>query len=199
MKILSLGCLHGKVPKKLLKLQNQKFDAVLYAGDYSDGDKLRDIEFKIFRKAENESENPEKIFKKNYNNPKNQKIIKKELIKSSKSSEIVLKYLAGFNCPVYSVYGNHDKNKSRTKRLNKKYKLNTFKFKSIEKQLKDYNIKLINGNKVKIGDFEVIGVSGYRLNGESLSTKLSFFMRTYLAFKKANDMNKTIFLVHSPP
>ena len=91
MKILALGCLHGKVPKKLLKLQNQKFDAVLYAGDYLDGDKLRDIEFKIFRKAENESENPEKIFKKNYNNPKNQKIIKKELIKSSKSSEIVLK------------------------------------------------------------------------------------------------------------
>jgi len=41
MKILALGCLHRKVPKKLLKLQNQKFDAVLYAGDYSDGDKLR--------------------------------------------------------------------------------------------------------------------------------------------------------------
>ena len=120
MKILALGCLHGKVPKKLLKLQNQKFDAVLYAGDYSDGDKLREIEFKIFKKAKNEDNNPKKVIEDFYKNPKNEEKIKKELIKSSKSSEIVLKYLAGFNCPVYSVYGNHDKNKSHIKRLNKK-------------------------------------------------------------------------------
>lgn len=146
MKILAIGCMHGKFPKKLEnRLQKENFDLIVGVGDYADTSKFRELEFKYWKKLGSKKDFAEVVGKRKYLG-----ILKKQ----SKSQEIILKKLKKYNKPIIIIYGNSDFLKKNAK----KYDLE-----GIESQCKSLKIKLFKTNIKKVEGFVLAGFSGYRV------------------------------------
>ena len=126
MKLLCLGCLHGKIPRKLIdRLKKEEFDYVLCLGDLAKGNQTRKLMFRYWNFLTSIYD-LEIIIGKN----KLDKIIESEI----KSMIPSVKFLKKLNKKVFSVYGNNDY-------LRENIKLK--KLKSLEDIMKKSNIKLI--------------------------------------------------------
>ena len=95
MKLLCLGCLHGRVPAGLKRFaKKNKVEAILACGDYANADKTREIVFKNWGKNWWEVVGPKKS-----------KIILRE---QHKSGIDVLRKFNSLGIPVYMIFGNND-------------------------------------------------------------------------------------------
>src|SRR3989344_6442114 len=100
MRLLCIGCLHGKIPKKLVKrLRKEEFDYVLCTGDLADGDRTRKLIFRYWDLLTGGLNLEDFVDKK-----KLAKIRKEEIASMKKS----VKFLDSLGKKVLLVYGNND-------------------------------------------------------------------------------------------
>jgi len=145
MRILAVGDIEGKFPKKITEkyVKDNKIDYVLSCGDYSNRSESRKLEFKWWKKGKHGLGDTW------YNQiglPKARKIIENEL----KSGERMLNKLNSFEIPIYLVLGNQDINEVTGKYPHEKN----------IKKLK--NIIYTHKRSKKIKTFTIIGHGGYR-------------------------------------
>ena len=184
LRILTIADAHGRKPvlaKKLIKKYNP--DILICTGDIPLSDVMRKITFKHWDELSSGKTYEEIIGKK--------KLILLEK-KTIHSMYGVLDYLDSLGKPLYMIYGNHDFNRRRIKDL-------SFKAKSIEEYTKKCkNIKLMISSRIKIGDVNLIAISGYRRIRDMFISNKEFLrkvQRLYSGIKRKN----TILLYHDVP
>lgn len=144
MKILALGDLHGKFPKKFKKIiQKEAIDLIIGVGDYPDSTILRNLEFKHWEKLKKEYHLPEILGKK----------YKKVIATMISSMRIPLNALASTKKPIITVYGNSDI-------LDKEAR--AYGYRGIETVCKHQKIILLKTATKKINGITFAGFSGYR-------------------------------------
>lgn len=198
MKILCLGCLHGKVLSGLKAfVKKNKVEAILACGDYADADKTRKIIFKNWGKNWWEVVGLEKA-----------KSILKEQHKTGIS---VLKKFNSLGIPVYLVFGNNDfyrdyLNPGRKTEFDLKLnEVGNFED-AIKKKFK--RIKVIHLKTVRLGGLRISGYNNYRGYGIKKDLhekvpedkkKIMDFIRERIKkdFKKIS--NSDIIITHEPP
>lgn len=186
MRILTIADAHGRMPllaKKLIKKYNPDF--LVCTGDLAYSDKVRKAMFSNWKKLQ-EMHLIDILGKKRHDK------MHKEAIKSTDG---ILKYLDSLKKKVYLIYGNNDYTQKE---------VNMFKFKlpGIEKQAKKYkNIKLMTALKIKIKDYVLIAVSGYRNYSTTLKNKKKkpILLRKFNKLFRKTRNKKVIFMYHDPP
>lgn len=194
LNILAIGDFHGKISNELKsEIRNLKYDVIFCNGDLANVDRQRDLTFKNWNRLGNR--NLKDI------------IPKKEFdeiqISSIKSMQPIISYLSSLKKPVYLVYGNGDFTKKD---------VHNYSVKSLEERIKNSNIKLLNCKKANLGDYILIGFSGYRgaaaKNYRDLSSKkISKIKRSNYRwdkklkklFSNKLDYSRTVFLCHDTP
>ena len=107
----------------------------------------------------------------------------------------MLKYLNSLEKPLYLIYGNNDYTQKEINEMK-------LKLKGIERQVKKYkNIKLMFQSKIKIKDYLLIGVSGYRgyntlVKGKPQNPPL---LRKFRKLFSKTKNKKVIFMYHDTP
>lgn len=144
MKILVIGDLEGKVPKKLTRkfIIKNKIDFIISPGDFADSRELAAAVFKYWYKSLEDVLGAKKF----------NKIIKKQY----DSGVSVLKKLDKINVPIYAILGNHDYNENGNMNFLGKYKrlkLHSSYGKIIGKMK---NIKYMNKKAVKVGKYKIV-------------------------------------------
>ena len=100
IKILCIGCFHGKIPKRLKQfVKKNKIDLILSHGDYPDFSAFRDLQFKYWNEI-HEGLSFEDIVGK--------KKVRQLEIFGIKQGKMVLRTLNSLGVPVITCYGNHD-------------------------------------------------------------------------------------------
>lgn len=155
MKILAVGDFHGKAPKGLKSfLKENPVDVIICDGDLADTNKIRDMYFKNWDKLMN-GKSLDKLFesKEDYINT---------YTKAIESMKTPINFMGESGKKTFLIYGNGDFPRKLTQKL--KYK----KYGSLENYVSEFgNITLMYRKHVPLGDYNLIGFSGYR----SYSTK----------------------------
>lgn len=155
MKLLCLGCLHGKIPKKLVKrLRKEEFDYVLCTGDLADGDRTRKLIFRYWDLLTGGLNLEDFVDKKKL------EMIRKEEIVSMKKS---VKFLDALGKKVLLVYGNND---YLRKHVEDK------KLSTLDELIKKKDIWLIKRGSLR-GEVNIAGVSGFRYTFNEVKKVLS--------------------------
>ncbi len=145
MKLLCLGCLHGKIPKKLVnRLKKEEFDYVLCTGDLANADRSREISFKNWKYRHAGYRLTDLVPTRRLST------IERYEVNSMQDS---INFLKKLRKEVFLIYGNNDFLKEDI-RYNK--------LKSLEPRLKNTNIKLLKANKLNFREFILTAYSGYR-------------------------------------
>ena len=198
MKLLCLGCLHGRVPAGLKRFaKKNKVEAILACGDYANADKTREKVFKNWGKNWWEVVGPEKA---------------KSILKEQHKSGInVLRKFNSLGIPVYLIFGNNDfyrdyLNPGRKTEFDLKVnEVGDFED-AIKKSFK--RIKVIHLKSILLGGLKVSGYNNYRgygikkdLHEEVPEDKKkimdSIRKRIKIDFKKIS--NSDIIIAHEPP
>ena len=198
MKFILCGCFHGKIPRKLKKrISKEKFDYVLCCGDLTNGDFMRNLEFKYWNKLKKGQSIYDLV-------PK--KTLIKIYILQLKSLEKILKFLNKLGKHVFFVHGNHDL--LNRKDISKELKLSK-KLKFLAESLKNYkNLHFISSRIILFKDFIIIGHGGYRGFSAKYPKKITKRLKKInskweksikLLFDKVKNKKNIIFLTHDPP
>jgi len=198
MKILCLGCLHGKILSGLKTfVRKNKVEAILACGDYADADKTRKIIFKNWGENWWEVVGPEKA---------------KSILKEQHKSGInVLRKFNSLGIPVYLVFGNNDfyrdyLNPGRKTEFDLKVKgVGDFED-AIKKSFK--RIKVLHLKTMRLGGLKISGYNNYRGYGikkdlheevpeDKKKIMNSIKKRIKKDFKKISDSD--IIIAHEPP
>lgn len=208
MKILAVGCLHGKLHKRILNAMKRKdIDLILIAGDFGGGNfqgQVREYERKIVDIYGVMGELWPREVRKEY--------LKKVRIwqnKSAENSRRIFKQLKKLKKTVYYVHGNWDSISGMR---------HTFESSGdfLIDKVKGRNLKFIHDKVVKLNGYYLIGFAGYRgtamkdyLRDDIKGFKPSFqyirkserTQRKKLdkLFKKVKNKSKVILLTHDPP
>ena len=168
MKLLCLGCLHGKIPKKLVKrLRKEDFDYVLCTGDLADGDRTRKLIFRYWDLLTGGLKLEDFVDKK-----KLEKIRKEEIARMKKS----VNFLDSLGKKVLLVYGNNDYLRKHVEDKS---------LSTLDELIKKKDIWLIRRGSLK-GEVNIAGVSGFRYNINEVKKVLSKIK------------NPVIFMTHVP-
>ncbi len=193
MKILCLGCLHGKVSAGLKSFaKKNKVEAIFSLGDHCDGDALRDAQFKNWDafKGKDFYKVLKKLLGNNY---------KKEILSYATSGKKVLTALDKISVPIYVCLGNNDFDKEFVKGS----KIN---FENLEETCaKSKNLIYITGKSAILENFFLVSAPDYRGAGEKsmkkkkhLRVKKSWDKKLSKLFSAAHG-RKIIFIGHDQP
>lgn len=185
--ILTIADVHGVKPvlaKKLIKKYNPDF--LVCTGDLPVSDTMRRLIFEHWRELK-KGKTLEDVIGKN-------KLL--DLRKKAVNSTYkILDYLDSLGKKVYLIYGNHDYTDKDVKSL-------PFKAKGIEQYAKKKrNVQLLVSSRVKMKEYVLIGVSGYRPYSDIAKLKapepalLKKFRRLFSKTKS----KKKLFMYHDPP
>lgn len=197
MKILAVGCLHGKIPKNLFRiLEKEKPDLILGSGDYA-GVRLTKplpvLENQAIKKYGTKfSLWPQKIQEKFIDIDRH----------AEKNGKKILKFLSKLDVPVYFVHGNWDGMQSGGE-------MPEFSFKNTRKMF------FVHKKSKKFQNIFVVGYGGYRVTSmkeylyrdlsEQITTlpEITQFKKRMTGeieklFKKIKG-KKTILITHDPP
>ncbi len=203
MKFLCVGCLHGNLPKKILKFV-KNVDVILCSGDLPNTDFIRNFEFKNWKKITSSTVYykllPDKKWHKEYKN-------------ISEDTSSILKKLNSIGKQIFLITGNSDFIDNDKKILIDIVNLpkSILSVGEIIKKFKFRNIKLLKHNLVSINGITIIGNSGYRgVVSKKLSKRKDLVIRTNIEafnrkwnirlkrlFKKSK--GTAIFFAHDPP
>ncbi|NOQ55316.1 MAG: hypothetical protein GQ477_00760 [Nanohaloarchaea archaeon] len=196
MKILCISDFHGKFPNKLYSFaKEEKPDLVLVAGDLSESDTFRKLQFENWDRLKKEMTIEDLIGKRKY----------KKILRSSAESVInIFKRLEKLNAPVIVIIGNadHVSESLRAYNLQKSgidYLAQTFE-----------NIILVDRSFIEIDNLAIVAHGGYRgvksrkSHKEDGSLKYAAHRKQYekeleSLFKNMKDRAQTIFLTHDVP
>lgn len=193
MKILAIGCLHGKVPKGLKAfVKRNKIDFIFSLGDHCDGDVLRDAQFKNWDafKGKNFYNVLRKLFGQRY---------KKEVLHYAKSGRRVLRALDSLGKPVFVLLGNNDFDK----RFRKCSKVNSAAIEEVCSKSK--NLIYFSGKAKALENFFLIGAPDYRGAGDKSMKKKKHFRKKEALERKLSKLfskcgkRKIIFIGHDQP
>jgi len=198
VKILCIGCFHGKIPKKMKRfVQDNKIDLILAHGDFPDFTAFRDLQFKYWHETSMGLSFEDIIGKE-----KLEKLEKTGIERGKK----VLKFLNSFDIPVIITHGNHDITSKYPWRQDDPFGLDA---ESLENTIKNFkNIALIDYQAKKFGNFYVYGVGCKVLtpNKPYDSVTLNYWKNLrameYQKLKKffTKDIaERSIILTHDPP
>ncbi len=152
MKILTIGCLHGKIPAGLEAfVKKNKVEAILACGDYANADKSRDIIFKNWGKDWWEVVGLKKA--------------KKILKEQHKTGISVLRKFNSLGIPVYLVFGNNDFYRDYLNPVKKtEFDLKVEGVGDFEDAIKKSfkKIKVIHLKTVSLGRLKISGYNNYR-------------------------------------
>jgi len=208
MKILALGCLHGRLHPKVKKfLKRKDIDLILIAGDFGGGSfqgQVREYERVIVGKYGVMGELWPKAVRKEY--------LKKVRIwqrKSAENSRRIFKQLKKLKKQVFYVHGNWDSISGMR---------HTFESSGdfLIDKVKGKNLKFIHNKIIKIDKYYILGFAGYRgtvmkeyLRDDIKGSKPSlqyirkrekiYRKKLDKLFKKVRDKSKIILLTHDPP
>lgn len=191
LKILAIGDFHGKIPAKLkARIRKLDYDLVLCPGDIADTNRIRNLIFKNWEKLKDrelEDILPSKFFR-------------QITIKAINSMQPIINWLSFLKKPVYLVYGNGDYPSSETRK---------FRAKSLNSRLKkSRKIFLLTKKLARIGDYELIGFSGYKTFEPSSIKRNSKKEKKRIKrakeefenlFKKVKNKKRLIVLFHDVP
>ncbi|MEA3229788.1 MAG: metallophosphoesterase [archaeon] len=198
MKILCLSDLHGRFPNKLHSFAKEgKFDLILVAGDITESETLRKLQFDNWNKLHSSKKTIEDIVGKREF---------KRLLKASAVTVIkTLKKLNNLEAPVIIISGNSDNQHGSLAQ----YKLSCFEIENVAQQFK--NIVYVDKTFIEIEDISIITHGGYRgvklkkSPGQKIgSLKYSRHKKQYIKeltalFKNMKHPENTIFLTHDVP
>jgi len=196
MKILCISDFHGKFPNKLYSFaKEEKPDLVLVAGDLSESDAFRDLQFKNWNKLKSGETIETIIGKRKF----------KQLLQSSAESVTnIFTKLEKLDVPVIIIIGNADHTTQS---------LSTY---GLEKSGIDHlalnfeNIILVDRTFIEIDNLAIVAHGGYRgvksrkshKEGDSLkyaTHKTQYKKDLKSLFKNMKDKTQTIFLTHDVP
>ncbi|MGV8150380.1 MAG: metallophosphoesterase family protein [Candidatus Woesearchaeota archaeon] len=189
MKILIIGCFHGKFPSKLKNIA-KSCDFILSTGDFGGSEKLRKFEFKNFSKG--------------YEKKLGKKKVREYYSEDYSHGNIIMGALDNLDVPVYTIDGNWDF--KRTKRINKELGSHFKNYPDILRKTK--NIKYLNKRIRKINGLNIYPHGGLML--ASIFHTDKFFKGKHMIYKKwhveqrkdlfrQKSNNLDIFLAHCPP
>src|SRR3972149_2137602 len=205
VKILCIGCFHGKIPKRMKQfVRKNKIDLILAHGDFPDFAVFRDLQFKYWNEIHAGLSFEDIVGKK--------KLEKMEKFGISQGKK-VLRFLNSLGVPVIITHGNHDITDKYPWGSHGPYK-GKDPFAELSKDSLEYmirnlkNITLIDYSSKKFRNFLVYGVGCKVLTPQSPSDSL-----TYLYWRKLRDKERrklqqfftkekakrTILLTHDPP
>lgn len=179
MKLLALGCLHGKVPPTLKKKIKEDYDALLYAGDLINSDALRTNTFSVMQGKPG-------VSKKKY----------KQMVKEAVlSSRVVCNFFRAFRKPVFLVWGNNDYTARDLSVLG-------IRTRGIAQRLPK-NVLVMKNDIVLFNGVYIAGFSGYldfikKKDGYQRDMQ-RFAARLNKLFAKITYPRKTLFLTHDVP
>ena len=196
MKILCISDFHGKFPNRLYSFaKEEKPDLVLVAGDLSESDTFRDLQFKNWDRLKADTTIEDVIGKRKY----------KQLLKSSAESVInIFKRLEKLNVPVIVIIGNAD-------HISESLAPYHLEKSGIDHLIQEFeNILLVDRTFIEIDNIAIVTHGGYRgvksrkshKEGDSLkyaAHKKQYTKELESLFKNMKDRAHTIFLTHDVP
>ncbi len=200
MKILCIGCLHGKFPVKAYKAAKKEGVAlILCPGDLADGGYMRNLEFKYWYRL-HEGLSLESLVGK--------KKLRQAAEHSLKSQLAMAKKLEGFKLPVLLIAGNHDYTLGDlSPKSKKRYKKYTFEDLA-------HHSKLLHFVQMGVGNFhgqEIGCISGYRapslkefIRPGKVPPQIRLMnhfwdLQLKTIFKSFTRKKEAIFMCHDPP
>jgi Icc-related predicted phosphoesterase len=198
IKILCIGCFHGKIPKKMKRfVQDNKIDLILAHGDFPDFTVFRDLQFKYWNELNAGLDFADIIGVK--------KLRQLQEYGVARGKE-VLHFLNSLGIPVIITHGNHDTTNKYPWRGDDPL---GFDLDSLENTIKNLkNIFLIDYSSKKIGEIYIYGVGCKVLtpNKPADSVTYSYWKRLreheYQKLKQfftQEKARKTLILSHDPP
>jgi len=194
MRILAIGDLHGKFPKKLNKefIKKNKIDIIISSGDFAINKTSKYI-FKYWKQQRERKDKDANIPREMVGPKKWDNLILQEV----KSSVNIIKKLASLGVPLYFVYGNGDTTE-KAWYYDKNYP-------SMEQNgiNKIKNINLLEMGSEKINGYEIFGF-GCRfttnIKTQKHRAKIRALEKKKLdAFFRKRDASKIILLTHETP
>ena len=201
MKILCIGCLHGKFPKKAYSVvKKEEISLILCPGDLADGSFMRDMEFKHWDRLHEGVSLIDLIGKKRY----------RQAVEHSLKSQLdMAKKLERFKLPVLLISGNHDIQLGDISPKNKK------RYKKYALEVLAHHSKYIHFLQVGVANFhgqEIGCISGYRAPAHkgithhegrsspiiSLTNRM-WDLQLKTIFKNFTNKKEAIFMCHDPP
>jgi len=199
IKILCIGCFHGKIPKKLKQfVRKNKTDLILAHGDFPDFTAFRNLQFKYWNETAMGMTFEE--------------IVGKEKVEHLEKSGIaqgkkVLKFLNSFNIPVIITHGNHDiTNKYPWKEQDPFEEINADSLENSIKNLR--NITQLDYSAKKFKNFFIYGVGCKVLTPNAPENPIIYNYWKKLREKEYKKLKQfftkqkakhTIILTHDPP
>ncbi|MEK6963274.1 MAG: metallophosphoesterase [Nanoarchaeota archaeon] len=201
MKILCIGCLHGKFPSKAyLVAKKEGVQLVLCPGDLADGGYMRNLEFKYWHRL-HEGLSLESLV--------GRKKLRQATEHSLKSQQAMAKKLEGFKRPVLVIAGNHDYMAEDISAKNKK------KYKRYTMEALAHGSKRLHFVQMGVANFhgqEIGCISGYRAPSLKEFTQTPkkipiqikhmnhlWDMQLKTIFKNFKRKKEAIFMCHDPP
>jgi Icc-related predicted phosphoesterase len=189
MKILIIGCFHGKFPIKLKNIA-KSCDFILSTGDFGGSEKLRKFMFKNFTH--------------DYADKLGKKKTREYYLEDYRHGKKIIKELDGLNKPIYTIDGNWDF--MRTARIKKEFGLNLNSYPKFIKNTK--NIKFLNKKIRTINGIKIYPHGGLML--ASIFHRTEFDAKKRKMYKRWHDEQKkelfrqksknlNIMLAHCPP
>lgn len=201
MKILCIGCLHGKFPSKAYSVaKKEDISLVLCPGDLADGGYMRNLEFKYWHKLHEGLSLQSLVGKKK---------LRQAAEHSLKSQLLMAKKLEAFQLPVLFIAGNHD---YTLEDLNPKHKK---KYKKYALESIAHQFKHLHFVQMGVGNFhgqEIGCISGYRAPSLKESMRPSgkvpvqiqlmnhlWEQQLKMIFANFTRKKEAIFMCHDPP
>lgn len=208
LKLIAIGCIHGRLPKKFLNLvESEKPDAVLISGDFSGGDfgrELIDYEKSLVEKFGPITEFwPLKV------QIESEKKFQKWYKMSDFNTRKVFSQLKKLSTPIFYIHGNWDSV------AHGKHPMEASQGFLVDKS-EGGEMRFIHNKVVSIKSYSIAGFGGYRgtsgkeylykdLPGPLLNTNYVLSIRDELKkkmenlFKAVKNKRKMILLTHDPP
>lgn len=205
IKILCIGCFHGKIPKNLKHfVKKNKIDLILAHGDFPDFTIFRDIQFKYWNELHAGMSFEDFLGKK--------KLERMEKFGINQGKKI-LRFLNSLGIPVIITHGNHDitdkypwQSRRHIKRGDPFTEISKDSLESTIKNLK--NITLIDYSSRKFRNFFIYGVGCKVLTPQEPEDPLTYLYWKKLRKRELKKLQEfftkersktTIVLTHDPP
>lgn len=189
MKILIIGCFHGKFPNKLRQIA-KSCDFILSTGDFGGSEKLRKFMFKNFTA--------------DYTDKLGKKKTKEYYLEDYRHGKKIIKELDRLNKPIYTIDGNWDF--MRMARIKKEFCLHFISYPNILRKTR--NIKYLNKKLRTINGIKIYPHGGLML--ATIFHKTEFDKKRRKVYKKWHIKQRAelfrqkskkldILLAHCPP
>lgn len=151
MRILAIGCFHGKVPIKLKSfIKKNDISAVLYSGDFAEHHRERKLEHKHDKEIIERLVAGEDYFS-IMNELFDPKVLQSSVAEGLESTLKVIYKVVKLGVPVYWIHGNHDPSESELAEMGLKWRLPDRP-----------GFRWLHRRRIKIDGISIAGYGGYR-------------------------------------